>query len=46
MQLPFLPFSGIVFFHGSVRKTTVHKNGHNLRLCPLGYLKSGEINKT
>lgn len=31
MQFPFLPFQGIVFFHGYTRKTTVHKNGHNYR---------------
>lgn len=30
MQFPFLPFQGIVFFHDLTRKTTVHKNGHNL----------------
>jgi hypothetical protein len=30
MQFPFLPFQGTVVFHHSIRKTTVHKNGHNL----------------
>lgn len=30
MLYPFLPDNSIVFFHGWIRKTTVHKNGHNL----------------
>lgn len=30
MQFPFLPFLSIVVFHRGIRKTTVHKNGHNL----------------
>lgn len=31
MRYTFYPTNGHVFFHAPVRKSTVHKNGHNFR---------------